>query len=129
MCQVMMEDSCWLDTYQAAILDGYSKSSKKIELLNDETLCSDSNPMDHRELSGSTEDQTVSDTLDIEELPAFEFLREKKSCVAAETFNLVKRFIPSLRKSMGPRLDLTFKKPKLSAMDRLCSASISRSNK
>ncbi len=111
----MMEDSCWLDTYQSSILDGCSKPIKKIELLDEENSCSEQSSIawDVVTLSSSSTDvASVTKPLDVEEMPAFEFLRDNKSCVAAETLNLVKRFMPSFRKSLAPRHDLSFKKPR-----------------
>jgi hypothetical protein len=117
MCQVMMEDSCWLDTYQSAILDGCTKPQKKIEMLEDDTCNND------HESSTAVSESAVAKPLDLEEMPAFEFLQGNKSCVASETFNMVKRFLPSVRKSVAPRQDISFKTMRASTGGRFVSSS------
>ncbi len=121
MCQIMMEDSYWLDTYQSAIIEGCTKPSKKIELLEDQDLCSENTSISSEsacKLPASTDDTQISKTFDVNDMPAFEFLSDNKSCVAAKTFNLVKRFMPSLQKTMAPRQDVSFKKSKQSVQGR-----------
>jgi hypothetical protein len=107
LCQVMTEDSLWLDSHQASLLQNSNKLLKRVELINEEGDDQSNFPSEDIGLSFSSSRQQVIETEDpsiVKNLPAAEFINGNRSCVAYETFRLFKRA------SLASRQTVTFKK-------------------
>lgn len=115
-CQVLAEDSAWLDSYQSSLLQGDSMSkkadSKKIVPLEEDELCESTDAP--CEVASTRNENSFPDLSILEDLPALEFIHLNHSNVASQTYKLMKRAAIS---HFGCRNTICFKK--LSASKRI----------
>ncbi len=112
MCNVLMEDSEWLDSYQTTVLENNIEKTDRVTILDDlkedNTLTSEQQQLEvHREDSKNlnrTSDeencreskricctQPLSSFSELNDLPAPEFVFGSKSVVASESVRLLRR--------------------------------------
>ena len=106
-CQVLAEDSLWLDSYQTSLLQSTGETSKKI-VNADETEAANDDVEDRPYTTAHERHEIcVEDASIVQDLPAAEFVCQKTSCVAAQSFTLLNRAVSSC---LGSRATISFKK-------------------
>ena len=99
-CQVLAEDSMWLDSYQSSILQDPCKTIKKVQMIHDDPdQASDGSSRELLGVEPTRHEITVDEPHIIENLSAGEFVCGTRSFVAAESLRLMKRAMASSLKS------------------------------